>query len=43
MFGSDYPFWQAAVTVETLAAAGFDDETRAAIESANAARLFGLG
>jgi predicted TIM-barrel fold metal-dependent hydrolase len=42
MFGSDYPFWDAHVTVETVANTGLDAELLAAIEAGNAARLFGL-
>jgi predicted TIM-barrel fold metal-dependent hydrolase len=43
MFGSDYPFWDAPATVDTVDAAGLDAESRAAIEHGNASRLFGLG
>lgn len=42
MFGSDYPFWEVAATVDAVSATGLDDETRAAVEHENAARLFGL-
>jgi predicted TIM-barrel fold metal-dependent hydrolase len=42
MFGSDYPFWEAAKTVQTVAASELDPSTRARVEAANAVRLFGL-
>jgi len=42
MFGSDYPFWAPARTVETLEAAELAPQLRADIASGNAARLFGV-
>ena len=42
MFGSDYPFWDAERTLETIEAAGFSAEVRADILSANASGLFGV-
>jgi aminocarboxymuconate-semialdehyde decarboxylase len=43
MFGSDYPFWEARATVDTVARSGLGAEDLAAIEHGNAERLFGLG
>jgi aminocarboxymuconate-semialdehyde decarboxylase len=42
MFGSDYPFWDPARSVEALAACDLDTEPAAALAHQNAERLFGL-
>lgn len=43
MFGSDYPFWDAQATTDTVSAAGLSAALRSEIDAGNAARLFGLG
>ena len=42
MYGSDYPFWDAQATTDTVSAAGLTPSVRSAIESENAIRLFKL-
>jgi predicted TIM-barrel fold metal-dependent hydrolase len=42
MYGSDYPFWDPARSTGALAACGFDDATRRAIECGTADAVFGL-
>jgi aminocarboxymuconate-semialdehyde decarboxylase len=42
MFGSDYPFWDARATVDTVAGAGLPAEERSSINYGNAARVFAL-
>ena len=42
MFGTDYPFWAAEDTVDVFAEAELSGETRIAIESATAVRVFGV-
>lgn len=42
MFGSDFPFWQARSSIETLAASGLDTAALAAISYRNALDLFRL-
>lgn len=42
MFGSDYPFWDPARTVQTIDAAGLNTEALTAIRETNARRLFRL-
>lgn len=43
MYGSDYPFWDAQATTDTVSAAALPASVRSAIEAENATRLFGLG
>jgi aminocarboxymuconate-semialdehyde decarboxylase len=40
MFGTDHPFWDPAVTFETLAGAGLSPEADEAVRRGNAVRLF---
>jgi aminocarboxymuconate-semialdehyde decarboxylase len=42
MFGTDYPFWPASPTLETVSELELEPETLRAVESGNAARLFRL-
>jgi predicted TIM-barrel fold metal-dependent hydrolase len=42
MFGSDYPFWDPALSFQALAGAGLDDGVLERIRSTNAGELFGL-
>lgn len=42
LFGSDYPFWEPRLSFDALDEAGFPEDVRAAVRSANALRVFGL-
>jgi aminocarboxymuconate-semialdehyde decarboxylase len=42
MFGSDYPFWDARRTIETIAASGFGPASAARVRSLNARAVYGL-
>ncbi len=42
MFGSDYPFWESAGSIDALAEVELEGDTRTAIHSSNACALYGL-
>jgi aminocarboxymuconate-semialdehyde decarboxylase len=42
MLGTDYPFWDPARTLDTIARANLSDEVTEAMRAGNARRLFGL-
>ena len=42
MFGSDYPFWESAGSIDALAEVELEADTRVAIQSSNARTIYGL-